>query len=100
MKILSVRLDAELDEKLEFILNKRKVIDKSAYIRQLLANSIKEDLIDFLCDEIKKKQMSAWKAAQIAEISLLKMLDECAKRQIILYDQVSLEEDLQFAFGE
>src|SRR5271157_5463158 len=100
MKILSVRLDSELDEKLEYILSKRRVIDKSAYIRQLLANSIKEDLIDYLCDEIKKNQMSAWKAAQIAEVSLVKMLDECAKRQIIFYDQISLEEDLKFALGE
>lgn len=54
MGVLSVRLDDELEELLAYLLEKRKINDKSAYIRQLLNKSVKIDLIDFLCDEVNQ----------------------------------------------
>jgi len=100
MGVLSVRLDDELEETLAYLLEKRKISDKSAYIRQLLNKSVKKDLIDFLCDEVKAKRMSAWKAAEVAKISLRAFLHELAKRDIIQYDELSLEEDLKFTSRE
>ncbi len=100
MSVLSVRLDPELEEKLQFLLSKRKINDKSAYIRRLLDKSIANDLLDYLSEEVRKKRLSAWKAAEIAKISLRAMLQELALRNVMTVDEYSLEEDLQFGLGE
>lgn len=52
MGVLSVRLDPELEEKLQFLMEKRKIVNKSAYIRHLIFKSLTEDLIDYLCNEV------------------------------------------------
>lgn len=100
MGVLSVRLDEEMETKLEFLMKQRKIIDKSAYIRQLLDKSIKEDLFDYLCSEVKDKRMSGWKASEIAQISLRAFLNELAKRDISTYDDTAFEEDLMFTLRE
>lgn len=96
MGVLSVRLDEDLEKKLEYIMQQRKIIDKSAYIRQLLSKSIKDDLITFLCEEVKEKRMSAWKAAEIAQISLRAFQSELSKREITTYTESAFAEDLNF----
>jgi predicted HTH domain antitoxin len=97
MKILSVRLDDELDSKLSFLMKKLKIVDKSTYIRQLLDKSLSEEILELLCKQVEEKKMSAWKAAEIAGISLRKMLYELKKRNASGYDEQSLKEDLEFA---
>lgn len=97
MGVLSVRLDPELEEKLQFLMEKRKIVDKSAYVRQLISKSLTEDLIDYLCKEVQKKNISAWKAAEIAKISLRAMLKELANRNIPSYNDFAFKEDLDFA---
>ncbi len=97
MGVLSVRLDDELESKLDFLMKKLKIVDKSTYIRQLLDNSLSEEMIKILCKQVEEKKMSAWKAAEIAEISLRKMLHELKKRKSSGYDEQSLREDLEFA---
>ena len=42
MTVLSVRLDAELEELIIILMEKRKIVDKPAYVRQLLDRSTKE----------------------------------------------------------
>jgi len=100
MSVLSVRIDAELEEKLQYLMEKRKIVDKSAYVRQLLEKSLFKDLIDFLCEEVKFQRMSAWKAAEIAKISLVEMLEALAQRNIFSYDDAAFKEDLAFAKRE
>ena len=100
MSVLSVRIDSELEEKLRYLMEKRKIDDKSAYVRQLLEKSLFKDLIDFLCEEVKFQRMSAWKAAEIAKISLLEMLKELSQRNISSYDETAFKEDLEFAKRE
>ncbi len=100
MSVLSVRIDFELEEKLRYLMEKRKIVDKSAYVRQLIQNSLFKDLIDFLCDEVKSQRMSVWKAAEIAKISLLEMLKELSQRNISSYDEIAFKEDLEFAKRE
>lgn len=97
MKVLSVRLDEELESKLSFLMKKLKIVDKSTYIRQLLDKSLSEEMLDVLCKQVDEKKMSAWKAAEIAGISLRKMLSELKKRNLSGYDEQSLREDLEFA---
>ena len=100
MTVLSVRLDEELEERIKILMEKQKIVDKSAYIRQLLDRSTKEDLLDFFCGEVKEKRMTAWKAAEMAQISLRAMLSELSKREISIYDERALEEDIEFALKE
>lgn len=100
MSVLSVRIDKELAEKIQFLMEKQKIIDKSAYIRKLLAESIKDELLEYLCKEIENKNLSIWKAAEIAEISLRRMMYELALRDIKIYDEQALAEDLAFAKKE
>jgi predicted HTH domain antitoxin len=97
MHILSVRLDEDLEKKLDFLMKNLKKIDKSAYIRHLLDRSLSEDMTEVLCKQIGEKKMSAWKAAEILGISLRRMLDELKKSQILGYDDESFKEDLEFA---
>jgi predicted HTH domain antitoxin len=97
MGVLSVRLDDELENKLNFLMKKLKIVDKSTYIRQLLDNSLSEEMIKILCKQVEEKKISAWKAAEIADISLRKMLHELKKRKSSGYDEQSLREDLEFA---
>ncbi|MBA7693601.1 hypothetical protein ES703_102187 [subsurface metagenome] len=96
MSVLSVRIDKELEEKLKYLMEKQKIIDKSTYIRKLLAESIKEELLGFLSQEVEKKNMSVWKAAELAQISLRGMMHELAKRDVKTYDESALQEDLSF----
>jgi len=100
MSVLSVRLDPELEKKLQFLMEKRKIVDKSAYVRQLLSKSVTEDLIEYLCEEVKEHRMSVWFAANIGKTSLRAMLKELARREISLYDDASLEEDIRFVLSE
>jgi len=97
MHVLSVRLDGNLEKKLSFLMEKLKIIDKSTYIRQLLDKSLSEEILEVLCKQVGEKQISAWKAAELAGISLRKMLDELKKRNSSGYDERSFQEDLNFA---
>jgi predicted HTH domain antitoxin len=96
MSVLSVRLDAELEEKLEILLKSQPFLEKSSYIRQLLHQTVNIALIDFLCDQVRKKIITAWKAAEKAKIPLRQMFDELAKRNILTYDQEAYEQDLEY----
>jgi len=100
MSVLSVRLDKELEEKLQFLMKKQKIVDKSAYIRRLLKRSIKEELLDHLSQEVKDRNLSIWKAAELAQLSLRGMMQELAKREVLMYDETALKEDLSFAEKE
>ncbi len=98
--ILSVRLDKELESKLELLMKRRKIIDKSAYVRQLISKSLTRDLVDYLAEEVRARRMSAWRAADMAGVSLRTMLRELAERDVPMLDDRALEEDLRFVEGE
>ena len=99
MKILSVRIDDDLDEKLSFLMARLKKKDKSSYIRQLLEKSLEEELFDVLCRQIGDKNTSAWKAAEIAGVSLRRMMVELKKRNIPGYDNQTFKEDIEYGLG-
>ncbi|MFO8017017.1 MAG: UPF0175 family protein [Promethearchaeia archaeon] len=97
MGVLSVRLDKDLEKKLEFLMKELRIMDKSSFIRRLMDISLTDEMIEVLAKQVDQKKMSAWKAAEIAGISLRKMLDELKKRKISSYDEQALKEDLKFA---
>ena len=96
MTVISVRIDDEIEKKLNFIMRKKKAVDKSTMIRQILAESLENEIIEILCLEVKNRKISTWQAASIAEIPLRKMLDEIAKRNIMTYDEIAFDDDLDF----
>ena len=100
MSVLSVRIDPELEEKISFLMKNKKISDKSAYIRQLLDRSIVADIIDFLAVEVKMRHMSAWKAAEIAGISLRHMMEELAARDVPTYSEEAFLEDINYVEGK
>ncbi|TES94734.1 MAG: hypothetical protein E3J90_11215 [Promethearchaeota archaeon] len=95
MKILSVRIDDDLDEKLSFLMVRLKRKDKSSYIRQLLEKSLTEEILEILCKQVGEKDISAWKAAEIAGVSLRKMLEELKNRNVSGYDEQAIKEDIE-----
>jgi predicted HTH domain antitoxin len=97
--VLSVRMDAELEKRLTFLMEKRRIVDKSSYIRQLIDRSLSADLLDYLSEEVAARRLSIWKAAAIAEIPLRAMMKELTERKIAMYDEQALAEDLIFAEG-
>jgi len=100
MSVLSVRIDPELEKKLNFLMASKKIVDKSAYIRQLLDKSIEVDLLDFLAIEVKLRHMSAWKAAEIAKVSLRQILAELASRDVPTSSEAAFLEDIDFVEGK
>ncbi|TFH11434.1 MAG: hypothetical protein E4H14_00780 [Candidatus Thorarchaeota archaeon] len=98
--VLSVRMDKELEKRLAFLMEKRKIVDKSSYVRQLIDRSLSNDLLDYLSEEVTARHISIWKAASIAEVPLRAMMNELAKRNIPMYDEQALTEDLIFAEGK
>ena len=56
-------------------------------------------MIEILCNEVNEKNISAWRAAEIAEVSLRKMLYELKNRFPSGYDEQAFKEDLEFALG-
>ncbi len=55
MKTLSVRIDDSLEQLIQYITEKRKIIDKSAYIRELLDKSLRKELLDYLCSMVQER---------------------------------------------
>jgi predicted HTH domain antitoxin len=95
MSVLSVRIDQEIEKKISFLLEKGYIEDKSAFIRRLLDKSLTEEIINVLCIQIEKGEITIWKSAEIACLSLEQMLSEVAKRNIDLFVLKSLSEDLE-----
>ena len=54
-------------------------------------------MIKILCKQVENKKISIWKAAEIAEIPLRKMLSKLDKRKTFGYNEQSLREDIEFA---
>jgi predicted HTH domain antitoxin len=94
MKVLSIRIDNEFEKTLNFLMEHKKIIDKSAYLRQMMEKSLQSDLLDYLCSEVEKHNITAWKAAEIAQISLRRMLHELKLRKIALYEEKDFLDDL------
>ena len=96
MVVLSVELDKDLEEKLQFLMKKQKIIDKAKFVELLLTHAINKELLELLSREVRKNNLSTWKAAEIAQISLREMMHELAKREVLMYDETALKKDLSF----
>ena len=100
MSVLSVRLNREMEEKLKILMERRHIVDKSAYIRQLLDRSIKEELLLYYCELVENKKMSAWKAAEKLNMSLREFQNHFKSQGFETYTQQDFQEDLKFVLND
>jgi predicted HTH domain antitoxin len=92
---ISLRLPRETLKKLHELADKEGK-DRSALIREILEHGIKEKNIDHAIELYRIGQVTGWKAAQLADVSLwnfYKILVE--KGVLIQYSEYDLEEDLK-----
>lgn len=94
-KVMSVRIPDDLEKSLlEF--SEKESKPTSEVIRELLEKGLKEKRIESALELYKKGEVTLWKAASIADVSLWKMIEELKENKIeVQYGQKELEEDLK-----
>ena len=91
---LSLRVPKETAKKLREIATKEKK-DRSTLIREILEQGVKEKTIDDAIGLYKAGQVTGWRAAQLAGISLWRFYQNLAEKGILIqYSRRDLEEDL------
>ena len=92
---ITLRLPPQTAKKLREIA-KKEGKDRSTLIRELLENGVKEKSVEQAVELYRRGQVTAWKAAQLAAVSLwafYKILEQ--KGVIIQYSEHDLEQDLK-----
>ena len=97
---ISLRLPRETLEKLDK-LSDREHKDRSALIRELLDQGIKEKDIDHAVESYRTGQTTGWRSAQLAGTSLWNFYKILNQRGVLIqYSENDLEEDLKALTGE
>jgi predicted HTH domain antitoxin len=92
---ISLRLPRETIKKLRELADKEGK-DRSALIREILENGVKEKNIDHAVELYRTGQITGWKAAQLAEVSLWNFYKILAEKGVLIqYSEHDLEEDLK-----
>ena len=94
-ELVSFRLPADLQRELE-IISREEDKDKSEIVRELIRLGIKERKIEKAVKLYKEGKVSASRAAEIADVSLWKMIEIFAERKIeAQYGLKELAEDIK-----
>ena len=94
MKVITSRISDEYFNDLKMI-EKDEQADRAEVIRKLLANGIKEWKLNKAIELLREHKITIRKAAKIAAISYVEMLDIASKHGIeIGYSVEDLEKDL------
>jgi predicted HTH domain antitoxin len=94
-ELVSFRLPTDLQRELE-IISREEDKDKSEIVRELIRLGIKERKIEKAITLYKEGKVSASKAAEIADVSLWKMIEIFAERKIeAQYGLKELAEDIK-----
>lgn len=94
-ELVSFRLPEELQKELA-LLSKEEDRDKSEMVRELIRIGLKEKKIEKAVRLYKAGKVSASRAAEIAGVSLWKMIEIFRERKVeTQYGQGELEEDLK-----
>lgn len=92
---ISLRLPRETIEKLDELAD-REHKDRSTLIRELLDTGIHEKDIDHAVELYRKGQVTSWKAAQTAGISLWKFIEVLKEKGVLIqYSEHDLQKDLR-----
>jgi len=92
---ISLRLSEDTLKKLNE-LSDREGKDRSALIRELLDKGIKEKDLDHALELYRRGEVTGWRAAQLAGVSLWSFYRFSEERGILLqYSETDLERDLE-----
>ncbi|MCK5548883.1 MAG: UPF0175 family protein [Thermoplasmata archaeon] len=95
MKVITTRISEENFEDLERI-EKEEQADRAEVLRKLLAKGIKEWKMKRALELLRERKVTLRKAASVASISYVEMLDLASKHRIDLgYSIEELERDLR-----
>jgi predicted HTH domain antitoxin len=92
---LSLRIPKETAKKLRELASKERK-DRSTLIREILEQGVKEKNIENAIELYETGQVTGWKAAQLAGISLWNFYKILTERGVLIqYSKQDLEEDLK-----
>ena len=92
---ITLRLPPETAKKLREIA-KKEGKDRSTLIRELLEKGVKEKSVEQAIELYRAGQVTGWRAAQLAGISLWNFYKILADKQVLIqYSERDLEEDLK-----
>lgn len=94
------KLPADILKEIEYW-SKKERADPSDFIARLIDTGLREWKLDKVLRMYKNKEITLWKAAEIAGVSLAELLSELPKQKIVFqYDMEELREDLEYASGK
>ncbi len=94
MKIISVEVDEEFAKALKAV--EQPYLDRSTLIKNLLFSGLKQYRIEQALKKYLDGEVSTWKAAEIAGVSLRKMNKILQEKGVEMhYSEQSLKEDLE-----
>jgi predicted HTH domain antitoxin len=94
MKIISVEVDEEFVKALEAL--EQPYLDRATLVKTLLSSGLKQYRIEQAIKKYLEGEVSTWKAAEIAGISLRKMNKILQEKGVEMhYSESSLKEDLE-----
>ncbi len=93
-------LPADILKEIEYW-SKKEGTDTNPFILRLIDVGLREWKIHKVLEMYKNQEITLWKAAEIAGVSLDELLSELPKHKIVLqYDVEELKEDLEYARGK
>jgi len=78
---ISTRIDEEIAEEIERIA-KKKGVDRSAVIRELLKIGIQEFKLKEALELVRERKVTVWKAAEIAGLTYREMLEKLKEHNV------------------
>ena len=95
IETVSVRLDEKLIREVKRIEQELKS-DRSEVVRRLLDQAVKEWKLQKALELLRKEQISMWKAAEIAELTIYEILKKAEDAVILIgYTEKDLMKDIK-----
>ena len=92
---ITTRVSNDIEKEIKSIAERER-LDKSAVVRRLLIEGIKDWKIKYALEQYSEGRITIWRAARMAGISLRQMLDIAAKKGIpFQYTIEDLREDFR-----
>ena len=96
---VTTKLPVETLQEIEYW-SEREGTEKSTFLTELIGGGLHEWKMHKALSMYKNHQVTLWRAAEIAGVSLSEMLAELPKQKIVFqYDMAELSEDLEFSCG-
>lgn len=94
MKVISVEVDEEFANALETL--EQPYLDRPALLKNILFSGLKQYKLELAVQKYLEGEVSTWKAAEIAGVSLRKMNKILQEKGVEMhYSEESLKEDLE-----